>query len=137
MKKKSQGNIMDLVTVGILILAASIVMMTYLQCTQLIMTKLEISQISRKYILKMETEGYLTSQAEEDMLEELQKTGLKAISITGTTLDSVSYGDTITLQIKGLLPVNLVKDNAEEIWSEGFGTRHIVVQERRMSTAKN
>ncbi len=136
MKKKSQGNIMDLVTIGILILAVSIVMMTYLETTELMMKKLEISQISRKYILKMETEGYLSPSNKDSMLIELHDAGMRNVDITGTTMQPVTYGDTIMLQIKGALDMSLI-NNTEEIWDVGFQTRQIPLEEARMSTAKN
>ena len=60
MEKKTKGNVMDLVTIGITILAMTIVVMVYLECTEMMLKKLEVSQVSRKYILKMETEGYLS-----------------------------------------------------------------------------
>ena len=73
MGRKSKGNVMDLVTIGFTILAMSIVVMAYLECTGLMMKKLEISQVSRRYILKMETEGYLTPQSKESLLQELRE----------------------------------------------------------------
>ncbi len=127
---------MDLVTMGMLILAVSIVMMAYLEGTQLMMKKLEVSQVSRRYILKMETEGYLTPQNKEDMLRELYDIGMKNIDVTGTTLQPVSYGDTIMLKIKGTINVRM-REDAKEVWENGFRENQIPMEETRMSTAKN
>lgn len=136
MGRKSKGNVMDLVTIGITILAMSIVVMAYLECTGLLMKKLEISQLSRRYILKMETEGYLDEQSKQSLLQELQALGVQSVDISGTTMQPVSYGDTIMLKIKGTVGAGII-GNTEEIWNEGFLSRQFAVEEIRMSTAKN
>lgn len=135
MGQKSQGNIMDLVTIGITILFMSIVVMVYLECTELIMKKLEVSQVARKYILKMETEGYLSQVNKTTMLEELKDIGVKKIDITGTTIQPVAYGDTILLKIKGTVTAKRIGE--EEIWNGLSVSGQIPLEETRMSTAKN
>lgn len=136
MGKKSKGNIMDLVTIGITILAMSIVVTAYLECTGLMLKKLEISQLSRQYILKMETEGYLDEQSRQSLLQELQELGMQNIDLSGTTLYSVSYGEKIMLKIKGTVSTRTVGEG-EEVWNGGFLEGRTVVEETRMSTAKN
>lgn len=127
---------MDLVTIGITILAMTIVVMFYLQCTEMMLKKLEISQVIRKYILKMETEGYLTEVNKTNLLQELGALGMEGIELNGSTTQPVTYGDTIVLKIKGNLKVNMLKDE-EKIWNEGWGTQQVSLQETRVSTAKN
>ena len=136
MGRKSKGNVMDLVTIGFTILAMSIVVMAYLECTGLMMKKLEISQVSRRYILKMETEGYLTPQSKESLLQELRDLGMQEIDISGTTQQPVNYGDAIQLHIKGTVKGRIV-GNTEGLWDEGFLAKQFAVEESRMSTAKN
>lgn len=135
MKKKSPANVMNLVTIGMAILAITIVVMVYLQCTELLLLKLEVSQVSRKYILKMETEGYLTPHNQNELLLELKELGLKDVELTGTTLLPVAYGDTIILRIKGNIQKNMLKQ--EEVWNGATDVRLLEVEEKRMSTAKN
>lgn len=127
---------MDLVTIGITILAMTIVVMVYLECTELMLKKLEVSQVSRKYILKMETEGYLSQENKSLMLTELNNLGLQNIDVSGTTLYPVDYGDTITLEIKGGFKRNLLT-REEELWDGGFSIYWVPLEEVRMSTAKN
>lgn len=135
MKKKSPANVMNLVTIGMAILAITIVVMVYLQCTELMLLKLEVSQVSRKYILKMETEGYLTPHNQNELLLELKELGLKNVDLTGTTLSPVVYGDTIILRIKGNIQKNMLKQ--EEVWNGATDVRAFELEEKRMSTAKN
>ncbi|MBR4083510.1 MAG: hypothetical protein IKK33_04410 [Lachnospiraceae bacterium] len=127
---------MDMVTIGITILAMTIVVMVYLECTELMIKKMEVSQVSRKYILKMETEGYLSQENKNRMLEELKNLGLQNVDISGTTLNPVFYGDTIMLRIKGGFRQNML-ERKEELWNGGFSTRWVPLEEIRMSTAKN
>ncbi len=136
MKSKSKGNILDFVSIMITILAMSILVMAYLECTNLLMKKMEIGQISRKYILKMETDGYLTEQLKGEMLQELSGAGLRGIDLSGTTLQPVTYGDAVFLKIKGSVTGRILGD-VNEIWSSGFKEGLFTVEEERMSTAKN
>lgn len=135
MRKKSQGNVMNLVTIGLSILAMTIVVTAYLQCTELMLKKTEVSQVSRKYILKMETEGYLSQSNENAMIQELRNLGVQNIDLTGTTQSPVTYGDTIILSIRGNIRMNMV--DVEEVWNGGNSTRTLKLEEKRMSTAKN
>lgn len=136
MRRKSKGNILDFVSIMITILAMSILVMAYLECTNLLMKKMEIGQISRKYILKMETDGYLTEQLKGEMLQELSGAGLRGIDLSGTTLQPVTYGDAVFLKIKGSVTGRILGD-VNEIWSSGFKEGLFTVEEERMSTAKN
>lgn len=136
MGRKSKGNVMDMVTIGITILAMSMVVMAYLECTGLMLKKLEISQLSRQYILRMETEGYLNELNKQNLLQELQALGVQSIDLSGTTLQPVSYGETILLKIKGTIGVRTIGEG-EEMWNGGFWEGSGAVEEIRMSTAKN
>ena len=59
-----------------------------------------VNQVARKYILKMETQGGLTTEDETALRSELQQYCTN-VRLDGTTYKSpsVKYGDTITLQI--------------------------------------
>lgn len=61
----------------------------------------EQKQIAREYMLLMETEGYLNSTDEANLIDELENAGLSNISLEGTTLSEVNYGDRIYLVING------------------------------------
>lgn len=136
MRRKSRGNILDFVSIMITILAMSIMVMAYLECTNLLMKKMEIGQISRRYILKMETDGYLTGQSKSELLQELTGAGLRGIDLSGTTLLPVAYGDAVFLKIKGTVAGRVLGD-ADEMWNSGFEEGLFTVVEERMSTAKN
>lgn len=117
--KKSKGNIGDLMTTGICILGMTVVMMAYMESVSLIHQKTEVSQLARKYILRMETVGYLTASDKTTLCQELELAGVTEINLEGTTVNEVNYGMPIALDIKGRL--------------EG---KH-AFEEKRVSTAKN
>lgn len=126
---------MDFMTVCISLLAMAVVVMVYLNLSQLMMTRLEISQVSRKYILRMETKGYLDEADKSGMLQELTALGMQKIDLSDSTVTPVAYGDPIKLSLKGT-----VKGSALDMgngWMNGFVQREYEVAEKRMSTAKN
>lgn len=101
--KKERGNIGNIMATGFCMLAMTSLMLAYMDQMQLIQQKIQVSQLARKYILKMETEGYLTPTARVSLTEELRELGVTEPVYDGTTLEAVSYGDTIALQIQGKL----------------------------------
>lgn len=114
-----KGNVGDLLITGICVLAMTVVMLAYLDNVELLHQKDEMGQLARKYILKMETTGFLST---EDMLlltQELEEVGVTEVQYGGTTVNAVPYGEEITLQIQGKL------------------RGEYVCSEKRVSTAKH
>lgn len=101
--KKEKGNVGDLLAAGICILAMTVVMLAYLDNMRLIGQKTEVSQIARKYILRMETVGMLTEEDRTALCEELAAAGVTELGLEGTTLLRVEYGEPILLKIQGKL----------------------------------
>lgn len=101
--KCRKGSIGDLMTSGLCLLAMTVVMLTYLNSAVLIRQKTEISQIARKYILRMETVGMLTEEDRIALCRELEEAGATGIRLDGTTLWQVNYGEPIILEIGGRL----------------------------------
>jgi len=134
--RKESGSIMDLLSVGIFILAMSVIMMAYLNNLHLMQQKAEISQLARKYILRMETTGYLTGSDRTGLLQELHGLGATQVDFSGSTLNEVGYGNAVILSIQGNI------SGKETITQQGllkvvFGDAAYPFTELRMSTAKN
>lgn len=104
---------------GVFVLAMTVLMLAFLDDIRLIRQQSEVTQIARKYILKMETEGGLSGTDRSSLVNELKEQGLTEINLSGTTFSSAAYGQTIVLQIRGKLG-----DQYE-------------ITEKRVSTAKN
>lgn len=116
---KCRGNVGDVMTMGLCILAMTVVMGAYLDNMELIQQKTYVGQIARSYILKMETEGGMTQEDRTMLMQELGDMGITDIDLTGTTFGEIGYGGRISLNIKGKL-----KGGYE-------------FEESRVSTAKN
>ena len=73
-----------------------------------ISNKWGMRQVAREYLLIMETEGYLSSADQANMIAELEGYGLYNISLSGTTTSEVEYGDRIYLCISGTYDDNIL-----------------------------
>ncbi|MBR1771326.1 MAG: hypothetical protein IJ747_04795 [Lachnospiraceae bacterium] len=117
--KREQGSVADLMAAGIFLLALTVVMLAYMEDARLIRQKMEVQQLARQYILRMETTGYLTQEDRQALCEELETLGVTAPDVSGSTLAEVAYGERIVLEIRGVL-----------------GGEY-AFREKRVSTAKN
>lgn len=117
--RRERGSVGDILVTGFYLLAITIVMLAYMGNVRLVYRKAEINQVARKYILRMETAGELTDADYVSITRELETLGVTELSLVGTTLDRVPYGDPIVLMIRGKL--------------EG----EYEFEEKRVSTAKN
>ena len=117
--RRNSGNIGDIMMTGICMLAMLVLLISCFESVELLNTKAAVGQLARKYILQMETAGYLSGQARATLSLELEELGVTRISYDGTTCNQVNYGEAITLVIRGKLK----------------GEYDFV--EKRVSTAKN
>ena len=118
-RKKEAGNIGELLTMGLCVLALTVVMCGYLENMQMIGKKAAIGQLARGYLLRMETVGHLEGADRVRLTTELESLGLTRIDYEGSTLEPAGYGNRIILQIHGKL-----------------GEQYDIL-EKRVSTAKN
>lgn len=65
-------------------------------------------QTVREYMLIMETEGYLPAADQTALIAELESYGLYNISLSGTNMREVNYGDRIYLKISGTYNENVL-----------------------------
>ena len=65
-------------------------------------------QTAREYMLIMETEGYLPAADQAALIAELERYGLYNISLSGTTMREVNYGDRIYLKNSGTYNENVL-----------------------------
>ncbi len=117
--KKEEGNIGDFIAVFMVLLAMTMVMLSYMDAMGVVQDKMKVSQLARQSILEMETVGYLTHSSEEILKENLTLLGVTDIDLQGTTMEQVGYGELIAIQIQGK-----IRGSYE-------------FQENRVSTAKN
>ena len=94
-----------------------------------------LNQVARKYILRMEADGYLTEENRTSMVTEFQELGVEAVDLTGTDLTDVGYGNEVCLEVKGNLTVR-------NIAFRGFSKSMLKEEKipwsiRKVSVAKN
>ena len=107
-KKKKEASIIENMLVTLL--------MTIIVCAFLVVIfgafsgisdKWGMRQVAREYLLIMETEGYLSEADRANLIDELESYGLYNISLSGTTVSEVDYGDRIYLCISGTYDDNI------------------------------
>lgn len=119
LKKSTNGNVGELMTTGICVMAITMLLVSYYDCVGLIQQKIQMGQLARGYILEMETDGYLTPQNEENLKADLAAIGVSDVELGNTTMQSKGFGERIELIIRGK-----IRGKYE-------------VEEYRVSTAKN
>ncbi len=134
-KKKKKGSILKMLPVLLGIAAVSVLSIMYITYMD-VMDKREMAfQISREYLLRMETEGYLTDEAAEKMISELEEIGATNINLAGTTFSQVEYGDKIILNIEARIPMDeIVLTNLFNIDSRKIYQKLYI---NKSTTAKN
>lgn len=125
---------MDILSIFVMIIAITVIMIGYMNSLQLVSQKQEISQLTRKYVLRMETVGYLTYADRAALLNSLTNLGCSNITLTGTTLSKVGYGQEITLSVKGKVKG---KKKSGGLIDAVFQTQTYNFKEIRTSTAKH
>lgn len=132
--KKKEGSIAKFgIPLFTMVAVFSIIVMfiTYLNDID---KKDSVEIVAREYILKMETVGYLNSSDEADLYKDLEKLGVKNISIEGTTRSKIGYGKKITLSIKGQMEVTSY--NVQNMFKITNTPKLVEISEQKSSTAK-
>lgn len=121
-------------TITICIMAMTIICMYTISSTGILNSKSDVNMIMRKYIIRMESNGYLTADDESELMQELKDIGMTNIDISGTTLSEVEYGETVYLYVKGDISKRVVslEDMKNGIWQD----KTIHIEESLSSTSQ-
>ncbi len=136
MSLKSRGSVGDMASAGICILAMAVLMQSYMVHMSLVQKRMAVGALARKYILRMETVGYLTEEDRHALVAGLEEMEISRIDLEGTTMYRVEYGTPIYLCVKGVI-------TEKSIWTGGaylqntLEEKEFAFEERCMSTAKN
>lgn len=142
MKKKEQGN-SDFFASIIVIFALSILMIGFVNIMRDLNTKTTIDQVARQYILKLETNGELTSTDIDKLKTDLlninavaQVAGKDDIKVVYNTNNTKrSYGEPVTLSIDCPSRFTMMPSDAADMTQLNInGTTHYIVN--KQSTAK-
>lgn len=95
---------------------------------------IDAHQIARKYILKMESNSFISPDNINKLTTELRSKGFKNIDLSGSTTTKVSFGDDVVIDIKydqairkitlnGLAPKVTVENTRIRITKSSTGKR--------------
>lgn len=135
---KTEAGFSNLVTgiftMGICIMAMALCGLYIISTTGILNSKSDVNMIMRKYIIRMESEGYLTADDESELMEELKDVGMTNIDISGTTLSEVEYGETVYLYLKGDISKRVISlgDIKNGVWQD----KDIHIEESLSSTSQ-
>lgn len=109
LKKKKQASMIEnmlVMMINMVVMCAFLVII--FDAFSSISDKWGMRQTAREYMLIMETEGYLPAADQTALIAELESYGLYNISLSGTTMREVNYGDRIYLKISGTYNENVL-----------------------------
>lgn len=135
--KKRKGNVVDILPSIVMILAAILLIGVFINLYGVIALNEEVKQLSRKYMLTMETMGYLDGANRTMLEQELSALHVTDIDLSGSTMSDAGYGNTIILNISCRLPAENLNMAGSDMLAYFFEDGSIPVSSRRMSTAKN
>lgn len=121
-------------TMVICIMAMALICLYNISSTGILNSKSDVNMIMRKYIIRMESNGYLTADDESELMEELKDVGMTNIDISGTTLSEVEYGETVYLYVKGDISKRVISlgDIKNGVWQD----KNIHIEESLSSTSQ-
>lgn len=121
-------------TMVICIMAMALICLYNISSTGILNSKSDVNMIMRKYIIRMESNGYLTADDESELMEELKDVGMTNIDISGTTLSEVEYGETVYLYVKGDISKRVISlgDIKNGVWQD----KDIHIEESLSSTSQ-
>jgi len=99
--KKKEGNVIDYSIVFIALLVSFFIILVSMDITKLRSDENDIDNIGRRYLLVLETKGYLPTEEQTSLINELQGVGVTNINIVGTTTSKVGYGNDVFLKVVG------------------------------------
>lgn len=136
MMKKRKGSVVDILPSMIMVIAAVILITVFFGLYQILSLNEDVKQISRKYMLTMETMGYLDAASRTSLMQDLSDLQVTDIDLTGSTMTDAGYGNAVYLQITCKLPIEQLNMDGNDMLRFFFEDGTIPIRVRRMSTAK-
>lgn len=131
-KKEGVGNLVTCMIAMVILMAVmgySVVTYTNLNLA------IKKGRIERSVLLQMETEGYLSAAARDELTKQLTDLGVEGISFAGTTMTPAGYGNTVILSVTGTIRTkNIIGLKNLSEFLRGSDTNEFKIYQ--MSTAK-
>lgn len=133
--KKDKGTVIKNVITLLCFLMFAYLVISGLESVLISSKKNKIDDITRNYMLKMETEGYLTPELENGFIRELTELEITNISTVGSTKTDIGYGNDIYLMFKGTTKV--LAYNMNDKFEIVKTLENVEVSRTKKSTSKN
>ena len=132
MMKKRKGSIVDILPSMIMVIAAVMLIMVFFDLYQILSLNEDVKQIARKYMLTMETMGYLDPANQTTLVQELSDLQVTDIDLTGSTMSDAEYGNAVYLQISCKLPMEQLNMDGYDMLQFVFQDKSIPIRVRSM-----
>lgn len=129
-----EGATIDLIQILFGILALAFILLINISLSSTTVKRSNIDLVVHEYIMRMETEGCLTDDAEEQLRKTLTDMGMQDIVITGT-ISPVNYGDRIMLTVQGDL-INTAYHMSSNVFALVKGQTSIPVSISKTSVSR-
>lgn len=131
-KKEGVGNLVTcMIAIVILMAVMGYSVVTYTNLNLAI----KKGRIEKSVLLQMETEGYLSAAARDELTRQLTDLGVEGISFAGTTMTPAGYGNTVILSVTGTIRTkNIIGLKNLSEFLRGSDTNEFKIYQ--MSTAK-
>lgn len=132
-KKKAIGNMLTCL-ICLVVMFAVVYFAVYVG--SFMRVGIEKSRIERRFMLQMETDGYLSPSVKDKLIEELARIGVSDVSLDGTTMVPAGYGNDVILSVTGRLNIALITGMSSHMtWI--YGGSSVDFRIYQISTAKN
>ena len=135
--QKENGGAEKMLPLFITVIACAVMMYMFISCVGACNQADKLDRIARKYLLKMEIEGYLTDERKTELETELLASGFSDIRLGSTTTTEKDYGEPLLLEITATFAVHFLNTDEGESFSYTFesvpATKHVCYT----STSKN
>lgn len=102
-KEEGTSSVLDMIPLIFTIVVVGLLGIAFATWTVNFERKNKVDTIAREYLLRMESNGYLSAEDMANLNNDLQNAHMKNISLSGTTTTEVENGEIITLNIEGEL----------------------------------
>lgn len=134
---KEEGVAGDFISILIALLVGIIIMFAAIGFSGDGKKKMQIDDLGRTAILRMDDTGCLTTQMKDDLTAALTALGCRNINYSGTTMSPADYGSPIYLKVTFEMPASDFSMDDNNIFAFRQTTRYVVSQIYKEGRSKN
>lgn len=134
-KEDGSSSVLDMIPLIFTVVVVGLLGIAFATWTVNFERKNEVDTIAREYLLRMESNGYLSAEDIANLTSDLQDAHLLNINLSGTTTTEVSNGEIIILSIEGEL--ELLNYKILDIFKTESTTENKNISIIKKSTAKS